>query len=354
MKSNMSSKLLFINLFFISVCPFLAVANTPSEMADLSLQELFALSTDDMDMRTYEPWHFNFLYKRSKLDGYLNGNDKVSNDEVYFDGDELRTDDNYPILPTTITQESYIANISYFLAKEQSISISLPYIVQSTDHISLVPDYDEFNISSDGIGDITVNFTTLLNSWDSEKLSLSVGVSLPTGSIDEEGDTPRAEGDQQLPYTMQLGSGTWDLPIGLSYINDQDSYLWGVNLFAKIRSGKNDRDYRLGNRFAASLWSKWKVNNAFHPVMKVVFQDWGQIVGQDDEITVPNPKFPYPAGITKPSNYGGKKVSVVVGADIILYSQAFAIEIGKPVYQNLNGIQTKEKLNFSVNWQNSF
>lgn len=354
MKKNKHCKLIFSSSLLLATCPFLAVANTPSEMADLSLQELFALSTDDMDRRTYKPWNFNFLYKRSKLDGYLNGSDKVSNDDVYFNGDEPRTHKNFPILPTTITQESYIANVSYFLAAEQSISISLPYIVQSTDHISIVSGYDEFNISSDGIGDITVNFTAIIAHWDSQKLSLSVGMSLPVGSIDEKGDTPRASGDQQLPYTMQLGSGTWDLPIGLSYINDQDSYLWGGNLFAKIRSGKNDRNYRLGNRFAASIWSKWNLNNTFHPVMKVVLQDWGQIIGQDDEIIVPNPQFPYPAGITKPSNYGGQKVSVVVGADIMIYSQAFAVEIAKPIYQNLNGIQTKETLNFSVNWQSDF
>jgi hypothetical protein len=354
MKKNKSLKLVFSAPFILAIFPSLIFANTPSEMADLSLQELFALSTDDMDKRTYESWQFNFFYKRSKLNGYLSGRDKVSDNEVYFDGEEPRTNNNYPILPTTITQESYIANVSYFLSAEQSISVSLPYIVQSTDHISLVPDYDEFNISSDGIGDITINFITSLKDWDNEKLLLSVGVSLPLGSINEKGDTPRASGDQQLPYTMQLGSGTWDVPLGLSYTHDNGLYRGGANLFAKIRSGKNDRDYRLGNRFAASLWGKWNLNNIFQPKIKMVYQDWGHINGQDDEITVPNRQFPYPAGITQPSNYGGSKVSLVVGGDIMFYSQVFAVEIGKPIYQNLNGIQTKETVNFSLNWQSNF
>ncbi len=354
MKSSKFRKLALPLSFFLANLPLFVVANTPSEMADLSLQELFALSTDDMDMRTYEPWKFNFLYKRSKLDGYKKGSDNISNDEVYFDGEESRTDENYPILPTVITQESYIANVSYFLTEEQSISISLPYIEQSTDHISLVPGYDEFNISSNGIGDITVNFTSVIRNWDKQKLSLSVGVSLPTGSIDEKGDTPRANGDQQLPYTMQLGSGTWDLPIGLSYVNDQKSYLWGFNLFAKFRTGKSDRDYRLGNRFAASMWGKWQLSNTFQPTIKVVFQDWRQIIGRDDEITAPNPNFPYPAGITDPKNYGGQKINLVVGGDIQVSSQVVSVEIGKPVYQNLNGVQNKEALNFSLNWQSNF
>lgn len=356
MKSSRYKRCRFIlsTSFFLTYIPLFSLANTPSEMADLSLQELFALSTDEMDIRTYEAWNFNFLYKRSELDGYLKGDNKISNDEVYFDGEELRTDENYPILPTIIRQESYIANVSYYLAEEQSISLSLPYIVQSTDHISLVTGYDEFNISSDGIGDITVNFTSLLKKWDNEKISLSVGLSMPTGSIDEKGDTPRATGDQQLPYTMQLGSGTWDIPLGVSYISDKEFYTWGANLFAKFRSGRNDRDYRLGNRFAASLWGKWHASDIFQPSMKVVFQDWGRIVGQDNEITVPNPKFPYPAGITNPRNYGGQKINLMIGGDILLYSQSFTVELGKAIYQNLNGIQPKERLNFSINWQSNF
>jgi hypothetical protein len=38
---------------------------------------------------------------------------------------------------------------------------------------------------------------------------------LPTGSIDEVGDTPRNGSGtlERLPYTMQLGSGTYDFAV---------------------------------------------------------------------------------------------------------------------------------------------
>lgn len=352
-----SSHLFLVKKFLLSISLLscgASYANTPSEMADLSLQELFALSTDEMDSKTYETWQANFLYKHSKQDGYLKGSKSISNDEVLFDGNEPRTDDNYPILPTVIKQEAYIANVSYFFNADQSLSVSLPYIIQSTDHDSIVPNYDEFNISSDGIGDITVNYSALVKNWGEDKLTFSIGVSIPSGSIDEEGDTPRAAGDQQLPYTMQLGSGTWDLPVGLSYSKDGDGYSWGANAFAKVRVGDNDRDYRLGNRFAASIWKKWYVNSSITPLVKVVFQDWGGITGQDNEITIPNPTFPYPAGITNPKNYGGQKVNIILGGDIFIASQAFSVEIGTPIYQHLNGIQPKETVHFSLNWKNQF
>ena len=79
MKSSRCKRCRFIltTSFFLTYIPLFSLANTPSEMADLSLQELFALSTDEMDIRTYEAWNFNFLYKRSELDGYLKGDNKM-------------------------------------------------------------------------------------------------------------------------------------------------------------------------------------------------------------------------------------------------------------------------------------
>ena len=45
-------------------------------------------------------------------------------------------------------------------------------------------------------------------------------------SIDEKGDTPRGRGTQ-VPYTMQLGSGTWDLDAGVAYAGTTGRWHWG-------------------------------------------------------------------------------------------------------------------------------
>ena len=352
MELTFARHLLFYPISMVSlVYSALLFANTPSEMADLSLQELFALSTDEMDEKVYDTWQFNLRYRHSTQDGYLDGSTSLSYGDVLYDGQEPRTNDNYPILPTVITQKAVISTMAYHFNSEQNVSLSLPYIHQSTDHLSIVPGYDAFNISSEGIGDVTVNYSNVISNWDTQKVTFLIGVSIPTGSIDEQGDTPRAIGDQQLPYTMQLGSGTFDLPLGISYSQDKGTYSWGVNSFAKVRIGKNDRDYRLGNSLAFSTWSKWYLNEFVHPQLKLVFQDWGSIRGQDDEITVPNPMYPYPAGITNPRNYGGQKLSIAIGGDFFIGDQMFTIEAGAPFYQNLNGVQPKEKFNISFNWQ---
>ncbi|REL35944.1 transporter [Thalassotalea euphylliae] len=335
-----------------SVTSFQLHANTPSEMADMSLQQLLSLTIEDAATLN-KRWQASVLYKQMRLDGYMTGSTDLSNEEVLFRPVEVRTDSNYPILPTVITQEAVISQLAYRIDENQSIGLSIPLIRQSTDHISIVPSYPEFTIDSQGLGDLAIDYKAVLFRDLARQITYSVGVSLPTGSIDQKGDTPRAAGDQQLPYTMQLGSGTWDFVGGLGYQHTLGDWRLGADLFVKLRTGKNDRDYRLGNRFALSTWARLAINDSVQPFAKVSYHDWGSINGRDDEITVPGP-FPYPANITNPNNYGGRQVNTAAGVEFTLADHTISLEYSLPVYQSLNGVQTKEKGNAAVRWQTEF
>lgn len=327
-------------------------SSTPSEMASLSLDDLLSLSVDDSTEQTKltSPWAFSLNYRQMRLDGYKRNTNDLSFDEVLFTPGETRTNENFPVVPTEITQEAIVASLHYSVDSKSSIVVSLPYIKQGTDHISSVDSYENFLIISEGIGDLSGNYSRLFKRWEQQTLTWSLGLSAPTGSIDKKGDTPRAAGDQQLPYTMQLGSGTWDFTLGLGYQNTLPTWTWGSSISTKIRTGKNDRSYRLGDRLTASVWGKWRNQHQIKPLAKLHLTHWEAIKGQDDEITVPNPSFPYPAAITNPSYFGGEKASLALGLETSIGKQIVTFEVGLPVYQNLNGVQNDEKINFSVNW----
>ena len=156
----------------------------------------------------------SYTYAVSDYDEYYIGNNSLSYDDVLFTpGADTRTPNNYPVVPTEITQEVHAIRVAYDLTAETTIRAQLPLVMQSTDHISIVPGYDAFNISSEGLGDVAVVLDSTVAQSLNSIWKIGAGVSMPTGSIDEEGDTPRAPGNQQLPYTMQLGSGTWDVPL---------------------------------------------------------------------------------------------------------------------------------------------
>jgi hypothetical protein len=162
-----------------------------------------------------------------------------------------------------------------------ALELVVPFIHQSTDHFSIVPGYERFIIESDGIGVVVLQGSYNLQNLISDKWQLSFGVSLPIGSIDEEGDTPRSSGNQQLPFSMQIGSGTFDLPIGLTYSNSGNAYSWGASLTGKIRLGENDRNYTLGNRIAASSWLQLNTMTRIKPSLKVSYSYVQKINGID-------------------------------------------------------------------------
>lgn len=183
--------------------------STPSEFAELSLLELFEQTIDDTDSSgPKSPWTFAYQYRFAEFDGYLDGTKSLGFQDVLWNGPgEQRTAKNFPVVPTRITQSVHTVGVGYQLDDNWQLYLSAPYIRQESDHISIVRDYDFFVIESHGFGDTSVSASYSWNDTAEHNWQFSFGVTLPTGSIDEEGDTPRAPGDQQLPYTMQLGSG---------------------------------------------------------------------------------------------------------------------------------------------------
>jgi hypothetical protein len=333
-------------LILFSCFPSVA-QNTPSEFAEMSMQQLFNQSIYDGKLYNdlTSPWSLTYQFKSVEFEGYLDGTKKLSFDDVLWNGpSEPRTTKNFPVLPTVITQKAQIFSLGYQFSDHWHGRISVPYIQQSTDHLSIVSNYEFFTLKSNGVGDTSIlaNYKWFASDDNQGFWRFSFGLSLPTGSIDITGDTPREPGKQQLPYTMQLGSGTYDLPLEFSYQNG-GVYDFNVDVSVNIRTGTNDRNYRLGNNYSLNGGYRIELSPTIKTFANLNFKYSQPIHGQDDSLLV-NSLFPYPAGITNPDLYGGKKINVRLGLLWKLSQDLlFSIEVGKPVYQNLNGPQPKEK-----------
>jgi hypothetical protein len=357
MKGHINTLLLGLSLSLLSA-PSIS-QSVPSDLLDLSIEDLFAAEIEDnlsqvAKSNLGEPnrWRLQYRFLKAEFGDYGDGTRKLSNDEVLFlPGTEVRTDKNFPVVPTTITQEVHAIIASYNFEHNIQVMISASYVKQSTDHISIISGYDFFTINSSGIGDVSVIGSYDFNSSVDTSWQFGIGVSLPTGSIDKKGDTPRAPGLQQLPYTMQVGSGTYDMPINIAYARVLNSFNWGGELAAKVRFGKNDRDYRLGNRVMFTGWIRFKTFQWVKPSLKLTFEHSGSIHGLDTELLVPA-AFPYPAPVTNPKLFGGKQANIILGLRFPLKSarQSVDLEIGKPIYQSLNGPQTRENIFFGVKY----
>jgi hypothetical protein len=186
----------------------------PTDLLDLSIEELFEANvvTEAERAEVARRWHLSYTYAVSDYHDYYLGTQRIGYDEVLFQpGQEDRTNSNYPVVPTEIKQEVHALRLAYDLTPAVTLRAQLPLVMQSTDHISIVPGYDAFNISSEGIGDIALVVDGIVSQSLSSIWKLGAGVSVPTGSIDERAIrlAPRVISSCPTPCSWVRAPGTY-------------------------------------------------------------------------------------------------------------------------------------------------
>ena len=193
------------------------------------------------------------------------------------------------------------------------------------------------------------------------QVSLLMGLSLPTGSTNEKNSThPVAmRKGEQLPYAMQLGSGTFDPTLGLLYQGSSSPWWWGANANATVRLYDNSRAYRLGNEYTVDLYTMYQWRYNLLAQMQLNGEVTGDIGGEMDEAASGasgraiqgDPTSGYMTPAWDPDNYGGRKLSVSAG----FQWQPFALHIldvtaTVPVYQRLNGLGLADDYRVMLTW----
>jgi hypothetical protein len=362
----------FLMLAILSSSTSLHAQKPPTDLTDLDIEEILSLHINRVD---FERWHVGYRFLFASFDGYRDGTTDLDLDEVLGPPPTGR----FPVTPTVITQQAHMVDISYNVSQELSLALQLPFIRQSSDHESIIVktvngveyNFSEFNITSSGVGDIALSGSYLHRLANDQRVLASVGVNLPTGSIEEKGLTPRdPPNNTLLPFTMQIGSGTLDLTPTLAYSHRSAALRLTAFTSAVLRMGKNDHDYTLGNRFALGGSVSYKARDWAEPFVRVSYKTTGSIDGVNEDLVVPAPPpcgdggCPgpvgvnaadisltgaqiFPAPVTNPALFGGQEVELRLGSKIKVnkgLQERFAVDVeyGLPIYQSLNGPQPKE------------
>ena len=177
------------------------------------------------------------------------------------------------------------------------------------------------------------------------------GWSFPTGSIDEKDNLPNTMGvDVRLPYPMQLGSGTFDVHPGMTYIGQTKNWSWGLHSDGTLRFGENDHDYRLGNEWRASVWGARALNRFISTTVRLDGHGWKNIHGADPSLNammVPT---------ADPDRRAGERLDIVFGLNLYApegrwSGHRLTLEGGLPVYQRLDGPQLETTWQMRVAWE---
>jgi len=211
----------------------------------------------------------------------------------------------------------------------------------------------EFTTESRGIGDINIGAVYQLAATSDTNLLLNFSLGVPSGSIDEKDVTPASNGvPVQLPYPMQTGSGSYSITPGLTYTHAYSTWSWGAQGLYKYYIDTNDNGYKLGDKINISGWIARNLNPRFSLSARLNAQDWGNIDGADKKLS-PAPTLP----TKNPELRGGSRIDALIGVNYIadeLNALRFSMEIGTPIYQNLNGPQLQTNLLFTLGAQYVF
>jgi len=279
----------------------------------------------------------SYRYMFMDMDGNRDGSRSVSTADVLED---------FPVTPTDMDMEMHMLGAMFAPNDKVTLMAMIPYTVLSMNHETRMG--QKFETKADGLGDLKLSGLVLLHENNNHKVHLNAGVSLPTGEIDARDDTP-AMADAQLPYPMQLGSGTFDLMPGVTYAGQAERFSWGAQALGTIRPGRNDNSYALGNRFETSIWGAMQVINGFSASIRTKWSKWGNISGADPEL---NPNM---VSTADPDRRGGQQLDLGLGVNTLFKvadtPTRWALEFLIPLARDLDGPQLETDFQLITGFQ---
>ncbi|MCA9807431.1 MAG: transporter [Cyanobacteria bacterium HKST-UBA06] len=288
-------------------------------------------------------WMLSYRYGWMHMDGNRNGSSALSDAQVLG---------QFPVAPTEMNMQMHMFGAMVAPTDRVTLMAMVPFVKKAMAHRTRGGQV--FTTQSQGMGDLTATGLIRLldrpNGRVAHHIHLNTGVSIPIGSIEQRDDTPTAR-NANLPYPMQIGSGTWDLLPGVTYTGKTDHWNWGTQATSTVRLGHNKRDYRLGNRLAVTPWLARRFGRYISTSVRLNGQIWGDIEGADGGL---NPRMIQTAN---PALQSGERLDLLFGVNVmaprkgILKGQRLAFEFGLPVYQRLAGPQLETDFMLMGGWQ---
>lgn len=222
-----------------------------------------------------------------------------------------------------------------------------------------------FTMKSEGVGDTMLMAKYRLFADDplipTSQVSLLLGLSLPTGSIDEKNKNHPLDSRQNelLPYGMQLGTGTFDPSLGLLYQGSSTPWWWGVDTTYTARFYDNKRDYHLGDELRIDGYAMYQFAPDWLAQIQLNGHWQGDISGEMDEFADGRSGHVLPGNSNSPAatplwdteNYGGRQVFATAG---LQWQPAplhiIDLTVGLPLYQDLNGPQLETDYRVMLTW----
>lgn len=261
------------------------------------------------------------------------------------------------VVPTRMSMEMHMLGLMYAPTDKVTLMAMTNHVSKEMDHLSYMGGMGTtvlggFRSKVSGVGDTILSALIRLHETDRSRLHVNIGVSIPTGSTNETGTVLAPTGmtpTLRLPYSMQLGSGSYDLLPGLtwtSFISDRASV--GLQWRANVRLSDNDEGYQFGDEQRVTGWYSRHFTERLSWSARFEWYDRGNVSGIDPLIVAP-------VQTADPSRQGANRKDIAFGLNFAAAGgHRIAAEYSVPVSQSLDGPQLETDDQITVGYQLSF
>ena len=358
MNRTIKVKTICLMVLVSTISSFNVTATHNDDFSEMDLEQLInfnAYATSVISAHIHQQGELMFGYNvvNMKMNQLLDGTKKVSTADLT--GPKY----GYSIAPVKMTTSLQSFHFMYASSDNLTWILMAKYL---NNHMHHEGGLENFTSRSRGWADTQLKFNYIFNQQTTtgaeHQFGASLGLSLPTGSISERDITPQsANSTSQLPYAMQLGSGTFDPILGLSYHGMTEQWYWGVQALNLARvTGSNSQGYRLGNQTTLNSWLHYSPSDSIALHGQINFQYLKAIKGEDVDI---DPMMIKLNPMANPSLSASNKINFVSGITYAfvhgsLKGHRIIAELNIPIYQDVIGPQLTQQRSIRLGWQLTF
>lgn len=202
---------------------------------------------------------------------------------------------------------------------------------------------------SGAVGDTLIAGLFNLYTTTRRSVHASLGLSLPTGKVDQQYRRRFQSDGGLMHYDMQTGSGTWDLYPALTWNSSGTAWHWGAQLGGIKRLARhNDAGYRLGDQVQVSGWGAHAWPNGLAAALRAVFTQQGAIDGAYSAFNAQSGPMDFPG------NHGGRFWDLGLGLNYTIAGSDLALEWLAPLHDDVNGFQLQRQGMLSASWHYNY
>ena len=302
-------------------------------------------------------WMLSYRNMNMGMNGLLSGSKSVTDIDVFT---------NYIMSPTSMKMEMHMIMGMYGITDRLTAMVMLNYYTSSMymsmfmadgyNHADMVgmdgmsaTSLNNHEMKTSGFSDTKIKFLYGLKKHRNYQVLVNLGCNIPSGSIRVKGSpTNMMYPNNRFPYGMQLGSGTFDLLPGISYLFQKSRSTFSSQIFSVLHLGYNQVGYKVGNEITLNSWFAYSWLKNFSTSIRIEGTVSSEIQGFDPTL------YSFNEPSANPMNYGGVKAFSYLGTTYQFKNNRLGIEYGIPIYQNLNGIQMKQNQSVLASWSYAF